>query len=464
MKKLNIKNIILFLFSGLLFISCGKKQENKLDPALIMLYEHDFREQEEEEKVEEPAVDKEGFTIVDDTVYVISEVTSLKSGAQEISDGIYELKYGDELKRLGHRSDGWNKVEINGNSGYIYQSDITEMKLDISTEFTYTVASLDIVDTTRQFYSYDDLCSDLVEIRKKFPKLTNLSVVGLTSDHRNILEMTIGNPEAEKNIMIIGGMEGCEYMTSLFAAKLCEYYAHYSKEGIYNGYSYSELLDQCCIHIIPMLNPDGVSVSQFNMDGISSERIKANLQTWFERDQTAGGANLLITNYLMLFLANAEGAEITKNFPYKWESANSTEEPGNRGYKGKTAASEPETVDIMKLIDLYSPDVIVNLRTTGNRILHKFGAEAGVSEECLAYASLLSDKFSYELDDIDYSEVTGGSLEGYAACEKKIPIVRICLGNGDAPLFLNEYNNIWSSGREFPAAMMVYAINTYFEK
>lgn len=448
------------LFS-VLAVSCGKKNSEELSAEKIAGYEHTFSNVVSTggNATAENTVDEEGFTLSDDYIYVKSEQANIKSAPSSDSDTVTTMNYGERLYRTGCNEEGWNRIYYEGASAYVFSDSVTALTLDTETAFSYSLAALNIVETTRQFYSYEDLCSDLNDIKEAFPDTVQLNAIGLTADNRTVFEIVLGNPEAEHSILLTAGMESCEYMTSMFAAKLAEYYAHYSEEGLYNGYLYKELMENCSIHIIPMLNPDGVTVSQYYLDSVNSETIKDSINSWFERDQSNGGTSLSLDNYLMFFYANARGADLTLNFPYHWEDAESVSAPASTGYKGESAGSESETANIIWLIDKLNPDVVINLRTTGDTVSYDFGLEDDVYKKAYRYADLLSKTFVYTRDDSCYGKSYYGSLEGYAACVKNIPALRIKIGNGNAPLSLNEYNAIWNSGRESLAALMTEIID-----
>ena len=447
--------LALSLLLTAVFVSCGK-EEHGLSPDVIATFEHSERNvsPKPEDKAEEAKTDSEGFIICDDYVYVDSEKVLLRSGPADDAESVADAFYGQQLYRTGRNEAGWNRVYLDGKTYYVNSDYVTEITLDAVTEFTYSLSALTIVDTTRQFYSYEEMTEDLGEIKNSFPDKVSLNVIGMSADGRNIYDVVIGSSEAKSDILIVGGMEACEYMTSLFAAKLCEYYAHFYDEGLYKGYAYSELFSRCRLHIIPMLNPDGIMISQYFLDSVNSSFIKTDLQKWFERDQVGGGTSLSLENYLMFFYANAKGTDINMNFPYNWAEKESTEYPASKGYKGSSEGSENETEDVLKLIAMYKPSLVVNLRTSGNNVAFNFGMSEEIHSRSEDYAEILSRNFAYLLDDTDYSGSFGGTLEGYASCVKNIPSLCVRIGNGDAPLSLNEYNTIWNSGREFPVALM----------
>lgn len=454
------------LASVLFLASCGNKKD-ELSAEAIASYEHTFSNVTATQGEAQPegggsVMDEQGFFLTDDYIYVKANQVNIRKTPAKDADSITTVNYGEKLYRTGYNESGWNRIYYDGEPAYVNSDYTTSLTIDATAEFDYSLAALNIVETSKQsiyYYSYEELCSDLDEIKKVFPDRVQLNAIGSTADNRTIFEAVLGNPEAKHSILVVAGMESCEYMTSMFAAKLAEYYAHYGAEGYYKGYSYAELLENCSIHIVPMLNPDGVAISQYYLEAVNTPSIKDNINSWFERDQNSGGTNLSLDMYLMFSYANARGVDLTLNFPYRWDDAESTEAPANKGYKGETEASENESLSILRLMETINPDALISLRTSGDSISYDFGLDDAVYEKAYCYADLLSGVFAYKRDDSTYGKSYFGSLEGYAACVEKIPSLRIKVGNGDAPLNGSEYNSIWNSGRESLAALITEIIN-----
>lgn len=456
LKKRVTAVFVTMILAGCMCTGCGKSEDG-LSKEVISGYEHSFFNSLQGDDNTVLTYDEEGYVLTDDYVYVRNDSAVLKESPDTSSENIATKVFGDKLYRTGYK-DGWMRVYEDNRTMYISESMVTTLTIDTESDFTYSIAALNIADTSRQFYSYDDLCADLNEIREQFSDVTHVNVIGSSADKRNIYEIVIGNPDAEKSLLIVGGMSGCEYMTGLFSVKLAEYYAHYAKEGLKGGYKYSELLDKCSIHIIPMLNPDGVAISQYNMDAVNNKAYADAINSWFQRDQSGGGINLSLDNYLMFYSANVRGVELTKNFPKDWSDAISVTAPANKGYKGSEPASENETKAIVELIDDLNPDMVINLRTTGNSVQYNFSGDAQVLEKSKVFAEKAASILTYSLDDSDLTTSMNGSLEEYSL-SKGIPALRVNIGNGDAPLSLNEYNSIWNSGRELPAGMIIELVN-----
>lgn len=453
------KLLAILLGTALVFTACGKNKENFLSDEKISSYEHVFSNVPSENVSITPEYDEDGYMITNDFVYIASETANIKKAPDSEAENVENVLYGTELVRSSVGENGYCKVIYNEEVAYVLTSEVTTLKIEKDKEFKYAVAALGIVETTRQFYTYDDMCEDIKLIKEQFPDDVSVSAIGLSADNRTIYDIVVGNPSAEKKIVLTGGMAGCEYMTSLLLAKYAEYYTHYAKEGIYKGYSYKDLLDNCCIHIVPMVNPDGIAISQFYLDAVKTKTYYDNLNQWFERDQSNGGTSLSLDNYLMFYDSNARGCDINMNFPYNWSDVEGNAFPGSKNFKGDLESSENETNALVKLINRVNPSLVINFKTSGSSFNYSFGQPAELLDKCQTYATRLSSVSSHVIDNYQFVKEGYGSLEGYVNNVKNIPCLRMNIGNGNAPLSLSEYNSIWNSTREMLSEAMIMLID-----
>ena len=98
----------------------------------------------------------------------------------------------------------------------------------------------------------------------------------VTKDGRNVYDIVLGNSSSSKNILIQASIHAREYMTAQLVMKQIEYYLANEKTESYDGVTYSELLNSVAFHIIPMVNPDGVTISQLGSTGINSTLTRNN--------------------------------------------------------------------------------------------------------------------------------------------------------------------------------------------
>jgi g-D-glutamyl-meso-diaminopimelate peptidase len=402
--------------------------------------------------------DAEGFIAVKENVYVNTESLNIREQANTESRLIGMAAYGTKLLRTGVGQDGWDRVEYEGETCFVSHELVTAVPIQSDKMFDYSSAALTIVETKHQQYTYDDLCTDLNELRENFGSRMKLNTIGMTADNRCIFEIVIGTANAKKDLYFVAGVCGAEYMTSLVMMKQAEYYLHYYDAGYYNGYSYADLFDNVRIHIVPMLNPDSTEISQHYLAGIRKKQIVTNLKEWYDRDQSNGGINLNLDNYLQFFFANANGVDLRRNFPYQWDLADTAAYPGSKDYRGDSGGSEAEVKAIIHSIKVTNPTLVVVYHTTGSRILSNYGQTEEVLKDAKDFSTALGKMMTYEPTDKKVIEDGYGTLAGYCNNMLRIPALTVQLGNGSAPLSLNEFNAIWNACRESFAALQVKLI------
>ena len=112
-------------------------------------------------------------------------------------------------------------------------------------------------------YSYQDLKNDLHIYSRIFEKIVQITTLARTIDGREIFQARIGKPDARHKILIFAGIHGREYMTCQLLMDLTASFARAILEKqTYRGYSYQTFFDTCSLFLLPMVNPDGVTISQ----------------------------------------------------------------------------------------------------------------------------------------------------------------------------------------------------------
>ncbi len=198
-----------------------------------------------------------------------------------------------------------------------------------------------------RFYTYQNMLEDTELLLQLYPDLVTQDSIDTTADGRMLMHYVIGNPDAPKQIFINGAIHAREYLTfQLVMKQMCVYLEHIRQNDSWEGLDYQTMWDQVAVHVVPLVNPDGVQISQFGLDGLQNEEVRNGIQTLAANDGTA-----VTTSYLDHWKANASGVDLNRNFDAYWESYEGTGYPSSDHYKGTAPGSEPESAALIRLTE-----------------------------------------------------------------------------------------------------------------
>lgn len=303
-------------------------------------------------------------------------------------------------------------------------------------------------------YSYDQMVQDIASLNQTYPGRMQTNVIGTTLDGRNIYELVIGNPNAPKHIMIHAGIHAREYMTPLLVMKQVEYGLHFYDRGRYADRSLSEMLQQVAIHYVPMVNPDGITISQFGTEAIRSDILRQRILDCYEADKAAGRTSATLERYLSLWKANGRGVDLNQNFPANWELVTTTQLPSYATYKGDAPLSEPESQALADLVNSRPWAVTISYHSMGNVIYWDYTGNKKQAES-QQLAGLISDNTGYRLYG---SSGHGGFKDWTQTMENPVPGLTIETGSVACPLPIDQFNPIWDANKMVWAEVAKYAI------
>ena len=304
------------------------------------------------------------------------------------------------------------------------------------------------VDLTDSQYTYEDMTADLRELERSYPRLLRVESAGKTADGREILYADFGNPKASKQIFISAGIHGREALNTQVLMKHLEYalinYDIPSEEGM----SLRQVADECMIRIVPMANPDGVSISQLGLAGLKTEALREGIQAIFEVDygeyQSYRDSYDSMEEYFRHWKANAEGVDLNRNFPIdEWGRVTTgIGHPSSQKYKGAAAGSAAETAALVQLLgELENPLCAVSLHSQGELIYWDSGQKGELRGTNLELAEALAAMTGYRM--VNTFTSTDATLEDYAALTMGIPSVNIETGTGSCPLAFEQLETIY---------------------
>lgn len=366
------------------------------------------------------------------TIYTEDETDDTdiqKTGFVKINEDYYYI-YDDGTKAVG-------RVIID-NMEYTFDDEGKYIEHHIQTDY---VNSDDML-------TYDELAEILPKLKEHYPELCDYTKIGKTIDNRYIYDFIIGNKNADKQLVFIGAIHAREYITSLLLMENAEYLLNSCYTRSRHGVLYKDILSEYAIHIIPMANPDGVTISELGPKAINNETIQKNLYTIYKNDTIRKYTDYSEERYFQRWKANARGVDLNRNFDAKWDIIETLKGKSGLNYKGEKPESEREVRYILNFIrSLSNPQTVVSYHATGSMIYWDYGQEGSLRERSVKQIELVSELTGYKA--LDYSEKSAGGLSDYIAAHPELDIVpeTIEVGVSEAPVSMEEYDNIYSENK-----------------
>ncbi len=292
-----------------------------------------------------------------------------------------------------------------------------------------------IVNVSHQKYSYKEYVNDLKELKEQYPDHCKINVIGQSADKRNLYEVVLGNPEADKHLLVIGNLHAREYMTIQLCMKQIESYLS-SYQGKINGEKVADVLDKVAIHYVPSCNPDGTAISQFGFGQIRNTRLRKALK------KMRGSSRK--------WKANARGVDLNRNWDIAFRRKG---RPGSSGYHGKKAASEPETKALVKWVNTIQESGsvvgVISYHSTGSILYGRCAGEARatVKSQTKRMMQLAKSLTGYGLMPTESIKAANSCSREYFLYKKHLPCITIEVGRGSCPLAVREFSSIWKKNK-----------------
>ncbi|WP_167954910.1 M14 family metallopeptidase [Anaerosporobacter faecicola] len=379
-----------------------------------------------------PDVKEPVYKNVKETVYVTKNCTVYEepdTNSNKLGTAIPYKKY----TRIGLGEEGFDQITFEGETGYIKSTELTTKKPSIPT---------DVVSTTDKLYDYSNMKADLKLLSRYYPDILSVTTIGTTSDKRNLYCAILGNPNAEKHILIQGSIHAREYInTQLLMAQLEYFLVHYEK-GSYEGTTYKELFDEVAIHIIPMANPDGVIISQYGLKKIRDKKLVIALQGMQKS-----------SNYTR-WKANAKGVDLNKNFSFGWTKKTGVKKPGSMNYPGTKALSQKESKAMVAYTESISGlKTVLSYHCMGNIIYWNYGQKGTLMKKCKELVNLVKKLTGYSLVTQSYKTISYGGFSDWAVRDLGVPAITIETGMISAPVSHSQYKTIWKQTKDIIPAV-----------
>lgn len=294
-------------------------------------------------------------------------------------------------------------------------------------------AEKDIVDTTNHIYTFAEMECDIVELVKKYPDYISCISMGGSYDARNIWQVIIGNPQAPKAIHIQAAIHGREWMNSWMLMKQIEEILKNWNTPIAEGVTLGTIFEQCAVYILPMVNPDGVTISEVGMEGIVNPALRMNLYL-MEGVSTPSR-----------WKANAAGVDLNRNFSVGWGNTVNVHAPASQCYNGIAPFTEPEVLAVVNSFQQRKFDIAISYHSMEGAIYWNVGQQGELLNKTAELAIMVSQMTGYPLGEP--SKVHGLDYN-WTIMDQNTPTVLIETGTVPCPLPYSQWQEVWDRNKD----------------
>lgn len=282
-----------------------------------------------------------------------------------------------------------------------------------------------LVNDKDTVYDYNDLTADLRGLAHKYSGKASLSSIGKSYDDREIWCLRIGNVNAGHRLVIDAAIHAREWKNTQVLMR--------QTEEILREYAdHRDRLRNVCIYILPMDNPDGVTISQYGYQGIRDKKLQKKVKK--------------IGNFRR-WKNNARGVNLNNNFPAGFY-VKKKRKPDSATYPGKKAASEKETKALIRFIERVRPDTVLNLHSTGSILYWDFNVDGSLHQKQYNLAKKIHSFNRYRMMPKGGSTDKRGGFADWLVYEKKIPSVTVETGSVPCPLPHSQYAAIYKKNNK----------------
>jgi len=241
------------------------------------------------------------------------------------------------------------------------------------------------------FFTLEEIYQNFDQMRMRFPQFVKKAdTIGYSIEERPIISYCFGSDnDTSKPCLLITALHHSREPASV---SVVIYFLWTLLEKAWGNEEALFLLNERCIRVIPVVNPDGYYYNQTNYPN---------------------GGGMWRKNR-RLISDGVYGVDINRNYgPFNfWNASNngSSTNPTQETYRGSEPFSEPETQAIANLFYKYRIDMVFNFHTYGNLIVYPWSALNCETEDSLKFryiSNLLGSKNLYSkgrnLETIGYS-------------------------------------------------------------
>ena len=241
--------------------------------------------------------------------------------------------------------------------------------------------------------------------------------------------LRLGSEDAGRHVLFQGAIHGREHMTAWLLMALADAWS--GGDG--------DMFQDVCVHIIPMVNPDGVTISQ-------TGRLEESQLDIYRQDREKGYTNRSQEDYAAQWKANGLGVDLNRNFPAGWEELESRSGPSSEKYRGEEPFSATETAALRDYTLSYPFAATISYHASGSVIYYNYGSKEEVNARSNELAQQIRAVTGYTLES--GLGLDGAGYKDWCIQELEIPSVTVEIGCQAVPLHQREIYSIFVRNKQ----------------
>lgn len=273
-------------------------------------------------------------------------------------------------------------------------------------------------------------------LRDAYP-FVETELLARTAFGRPIYAVKIG--QGERRVLYSAAHHANEWLTATVLLKFIEDYAGaLQNDTQLGGVSARELYQNASIHLVPLVNPDGVDLVTGAIEPESEQYQQA-------QEFAAFYPNIPFPDG---WKANLNGVDLNLQYPAGWLRAREIKfsqgftRPGPRDYVGRFPLSQIESQALYDYTERIDPAIVTAWHSQGEVIYWQYGGiEVPGAQEL---AERFSDVSGYRLEDTPYNSSFAGYKDWFIQAFRR-PGFTIEVGSGENPLPLSQFDRIYTA-------------------
>lgn len=210
---------------------------------------------------------------------------------------------------------------------------------------------LDFPPKDANFHNYQEMLAEIEAIRQLQPEILQIESIGQSHEARELINIRISGQMAIADslpgILFTGTHHAREHLSTEMPLKLARALVEAYVAG---DPEIRRLVDSRDIHIVPMLNPDGVEW----------DIADGNYKMWRKNRRDNGDGSM--------------GVDLNRNYGFGWGTGGSSQRTSSDVYMGPSPFSEPETQAIQNFIaQRQNISILLSFHSFSELILYPWG-------------------------------------------------------------------------------------------